>query len=315
GRQAGRRAHYPPLPLLEDEEVIQEQPDQTALTERYTERCVRFIRHNRDRPFFLYMAHMHVHLPYYAAPRFMKNSRNGPYGACVEAIDWSTGVLLWELKRLGLDDKTLVLFTSDNGSRGDRGGSNGPLNGRKGTTWEGGQRVPLIARFPGVVPAGSVCSEMALAMDFLPTLAALAGASPPSDRIIDGKNIWPLFCGEEGARSPHDAFFYYRCDALQAVRSGKWKLHVWRDQGPVQELYDLSEDIGETRNLYSQHPDVVRRLMEKVEACREDLGDAALGRVGKNIRPIGRVENPAPLTQYNPDHPYIEAEYDLSEAG
>ncbi|MDP7134262.1 MAG: sulfatase-like hydrolase/transferase, partial [Planctomycetota bacterium] len=159
GRQAGRE-HYPPLPLMDDDAVIQEQPDQASITERYVERSVRFIRENRGQPFFLYFAHMYVHLPLYAPQRFLRQSENGSYGAAVECIDWAASVLFDEIKELGLDENTLIVFTSDNGSRGrDEGGSNSPLRAQKGTTWEGGQRVPCIVRWPGKVPAGKMSSE------------------------------------------------------------------------------------------------------------------------------------------------------------
>jgi arylsulfatase A-like enzyme len=305
----------PPLPLLRDEEVIEEQPDQASLTSRYVEECVRFIREHQAAPFFLYLAHMHVHLPHYVAWRFLKTAINGPYGAAVECIDWSVGVLLHELARLGLDERTLVIFTSDNGSRGDRGGSNQPLKGGKFTTWEGGLRVPCLMRWPGVIPAGSVVSEIAASIDFLPTAARLAGAEPPADRIIDGRDIRSLLTGEPGAASPHEAFFYFMGDRLQAVRSGRWKLHVWRETAAVRELYDLTTDLGETRNIAADHPDIVRELEARAEAMRQDLGDAATGAAGRNCRPVGRVENPEPLTRYNPDHPYLMAMYDLPDRG
>ena len=171
---------YPPLPLLRDEEVIQQQPDQTALTERYVEESVRFIRANTHRPFFLYLAHMYVHLPIYVPDPYLKESQNGPYGAAVALIDWAAGVLLNEIKELGLAENTLVIFTSDNGSRcRGGGGSNGELRGVKGTTWEGGQRVPCVMHWPGTIPPGQVCRELASAMDFYPTLAYLGGADIP----------------------------------------------------------------------------------------------------------------------------------------
>ncbi|MHC4252762.1 MAG: sulfatase family protein [Planctomycetota bacterium] len=324
GRQKGRE-HYPPLPLMRDEEVIQEQPDQASLTERYVEEAVSFIRENRDRPFLLYFAHMYVHLPLYAPKRFLNQSRNGAYGAAVECIDWATGVLLAELARQGLDSNTLVMFTSDNGSNGRNGGSNAPLRGTKGTTWEGGQRLPFIARWPGVIPEGRECSQLAASIDLLPTFAALAGAEAPADRIIDGKNIAPLMLCEEGATTPRDSFLYYFRDQLDAVRSGKWKLFVGRMGRPpgedkrrrmeVEELYDLEADPGETRNVYDQHPEVVAELMAKVEAAREDLGDEGTGAAGANCRPIGRVEDAKPLTEYDPEHPYIVAMYDIEDAG
>ena len=311
----------PPLPLLLDEEVIQAQPDQAAVTERYVEESVRFMRANQDKPFFLYFAHMYVHLPIYPPDRFMRESENGRYGAAVQAIDWSVGLLLHELKRLGLDENTLVIFTSDNGSRArDEGGSNAPLRAHKGTTWEGGQRVPCLMRWPGQIPAGRVCNALTTAMDLCPTLANVGGASMPQDRIIDGEDIAPLMRGDD-AQSPHDAFFFYIMNNLMAVRSGKWKLHVaqfvWpaRAIEPIQELYDLDADIGETTNLYDQFPDVVAALTAKLEACRQDLGDDLTGVTGQNRRPVGRVENPDTLTHYDPEHPYIIAMYDLKDRG
>jgi len=321
GRQSGKDT-FPPLPLLRDEAVIQAQPDQASVTERYVEESIRFLRANQKQPFFLYFAHMYVHLPIYPPDRFLRESDNGVYGAAVQAIDWSVGVLLHELKQLGLDENTLVIFTSDNGSRArDEGGSNDPLRGYKGTTWEGGQRVPCIMRWPAEIPAGNVCSEVATAMDLCPTLATLGGAKMPDDRIIDGKNISPLLQAAHGATSPHDTFFYYVMNNLMAVRMGKWKLHVNRmtfpdkKVTPTAELYDLQADVGETNNLYTQHPNVVADLESKLTACRQDMGDAATGVIGQNVRPVGRVEHPRALTEYDPEHPYIIAMYDLPERG
>lgn len=315
GRQAGDREHMPPLPLMLDEEVLQEQPDQAALTERYVEQGVRFIRENKDKPFFLYLAHMHVHLPLYAPERFMKQSQNGPYGAAVECVDWATGVLLDELKRQGIDQDTLVIFTSDNGARGDHGGSNGPLKGKKGTTWEGGMRVPCIMYWPGKIPGGVVCDDVVASLDFYTTFASLAGAKVPGDRKIDGLDISPLLFGEKGAKSPREVFYYYFRNQLEAVRSGCWKLHVRKAQSEINELYDLDKDPGETCNLHDQYPDVVKRLTGYMEECRRDLGDEATGVTGSYIRPIGRVEKADTLTHYNPDHPYIIAMYDNEDFG
>ena len=307
---------YPPLPLLRDEDVIQAQPDQTSITERYVEESVRFIRDNKNKPFFLYFAHMHVHLPHYPPQRFMPDSKNGVYGAAVACIDWATDVLLHELKDLGLDDNTLVIFTSDNGSRArDEGGSNAPLRATKGTTWEGGQRVPCIMRWPGKIPAGQTNSELTLSMDFYPTLAEIAGATVPTDRIIDGKDIRPLMFDELDAQSQHDAFFYYKRKTIEAVRSGPWKLHIRKDDEEIQELYNLDTDVGETNNVYDQNPNIVKDLMTKVDACRQDIGDEAAGIEGQNIRPVGHVDNPDTLTHYDPDHPYFIAMYDLKERG
>lgn len=323
GRQKDGR-DYPPLPLMEGDEVIQEQPDQASLTERYVERAVRLIRSAgaSEKPFFLYFAHMYVHLPLYTPARFLRESANR-YAAAVACVDWSVGVLLNELKRAGLDEETLVLFTSDNGSRCDFGPSNGPLRGGKRTCWEGGQRLPLVARWPGTISSGRVCEELATAMDFLPTFAALAGGEPPADRKIDGKDIGALLFGEPGAASPHDRFYYYFGNRLEAVRDGRWKLHVCRHVQrdgaevfvPVEELYDLKADPGETVDRSAEEPDTVRRLSALAEEAREDLGDAATARKGRQVRPQGVVESPVTLTQYDPGHPYIVAMYDLSEAG
>ena len=308
---------YPPLPLLRDEEVIQEQPDQCSLIERYTEECVRFIRESASRSFFLYLAHMHVHLPHYAPDRFLRESRNGRYGAAVACIDWATGVILYELRRLGLDERTLVVFTSDNGSRcRGEGGSNGVLRGTKGTTWEGGQRVPCIVRWPGKIPAGAVCRELATAMDFYPTFAALGGAPLPQDRVIDGKDLASLISSEQpSVRSPHEAFFYYLRNRLEAVRDRRWKLHVHKGDRPVRELYDLESDPGETINVYDSYPEVVRELTNRLQECREDIGDELTGTVGRNTRPVGRVDHPDTLTHYDPQNPYIMALYDLKDRG
>ncbi|GHC08287.1 sulfatase family protein [Cerasicoccus arenae] len=305
----------PPLPLLRDKSVIQEQPDQAGITERYVEDCVQFMREKKDQPFFLYLAHMYVHVPIYAPASFMKKSLNGRYGAGVEMVDWATEVLLDELKQLGIDDNTLVIFTSDNGSRArGEGGSNGPLRGHKAQTWEGGQRVPCIMRWPKGIPAGLTSDALCSAMDFYPTLATLGDAKLPTDRIIDGKDIAPLMT-QTGAESPHEAFFYYFKNDLEAVRDNEWKLHVFREGEAVDELYNLREDIGESKNVFAKHPEVVARLMKLVDACRADIGDSAVGITGQNNRPIGRIENADTLTHYDPTHPYIIALYDLQDRG
>lgn len=298
-----------------DDEVIQEQPDQTSLTERYTEHAVRFIRGHKDRPFFLYFAHMYVHLPLYVPERFMKDSQNGKYGGAVAHIDWVMGVLLHEVRRLGLEEKTLIVFTSDNGSRCDNEGSNGPLRGRKTQTWEGGMRVPCIMYWPGVIPKGRVVRELTTGMDFFPTFVSLGGGKLPEDRNIDGYDIRPLMFGEEGAASPYEAFFYYWQSDIEAVRAGKWKLHVRKRDQEVKELYDLEQDIGERTNLYDAFPDVVKQLEELLEQGRNELGDGATGAPGRNLRPAGRVEDPRPLTYFDETHPYFVAHYDLNESG
>ena len=315
GRQVGNR-DYPPLPLLQDNRVIQEQPDQTSLTERYVEVGTRFIRDNAHRPFFLYFAHMYVHRPLYVPNRFLNESRNGNYGAAVAAIDWATEVLLHQLRSLGLEEDTLVMFTSDNGSRcGGEGGSNGCLRGTKGSTYEGGLRVPCIMRWPGMIPAGATCGQLVSALDVYPTLAELAGAAVPTDRIIDGKSLVTLLRSGGTAPSPREDFFYYMRNTLEAVRSGPWKLHVLKKDQVVRELYNLVDDPGETRNVYELHADIVARLSAKLDACRQDIGDTGTNTIGRNIRPAGCVAKADTLTHLDPDHPYIVAMYDMKDKG
>lgn len=315
GIQAGADA-YPPLPLLHDAEVIQAQPDQTSLTERYVEQAVRFMRSSAESPFFLYFAHMYVHRPLYVPSVFEQRSRNGSYGAAVAAIDWATGAILNELRRLGLDESTLILFTSDNGSRaGSEGGSNAPLRGRKGTAYEGGHRVPLVARWHGTIPSGRTCDHAMSSVDLYPTIAAMASADIPTDRTIDGVDMSGLFYGTDIGKQPERCIPYYLRGDLQAVRVGDWKLHLARNAEPVRELYDLAKDIGETHNLYQKRPDIVADLEPFVAACRHDLGDTVTGVTGAAIRPQGRVEAPSPLTTLDSSHPYIVAMYDLEDRG
>ena len=308
----------PPLPLLRDEEVIQAQPDQAALIERYTEQSVRFIRDHAGEPFFLYLAHMQVHLPLYAPERFLRESQNGRFGACVEAVDWSTAVILRELRDLGLDASTIVIFTSDNGGRASEGGTNAPLRGTKATTWEGGQRVPCIVRWTGRTPVGSELNGIVSGIDLLPTLAWWAGTQAPHDRTIDGLDVGDYLLGT-AERSPRDTFLYYRGNRLEAVRRGRWKLFVahgmWSQEERVTELYDLEADIGETTDVAGENADAVAELMEVVERSRRDLGDSLTGIEGTGCRPIARVDSPRPLASFDATYPYIIAEYDLPETG
>jgi arylsulfatase A len=305
---------FPPLPLIDGEKVIGHDPDQTQLTTWYTQKAVEFIEQNRERPFFLYLPHSMPHVPLFVSDKFRGKSGAGLFGDVVAEIDWSVGQVLDTLKSQGLDEQTLVFFSSDNGpwlSYGNHAGSAGPHREGKGTTWDGGHCVPCLARWPGKIPAGATCRELAATIDVLPTFARLAGAEPPRDRIIDGRDIWPLLSGEEGALSPHEAFFYYWDHGLEAVRSGKWKLHFPHSYrtldgppghdgqpGPYKQaktdvaLYDLSTDKGENTNLAGQHPEVVARLQALAEQARADLGDSLTGREGKNRRPAGRLADP-----------------------
>ncbi|MFZ1489923.1 MAG: sulfatase [Ilumatobacteraceae bacterium] len=328
GRQVDTPSFFPempPLPLMNDDEVIEQQPDQASLTERYVTEAVRFMRSARHEPFFLYFAHMYVHTPIYVQPRFAETSRNGPYGAAVEAIDWATAALVHELDALGLGDDTIVIFTSDNGSLGNNpapvggdgsllGGSNEPLRGHKGQTWEGGQRVPAIVRWPCRIAPGRVSDTVVSSLDLYPTLAACCGARVPDDRTIDGRDITSLLV-DESATSPLDEFLYYWMNDLEAIRVGRWKLHFAKRGIEMCELYDLDTDIAETTDVADARPDVVRDLTERAERARNSLGDARLERIGSDVRPIGRVAEPQQLTTFDADHPYYMAEYDLSDRG
>ncbi|MFK8026280.1 MAG: sulfatase [Ilumatobacter sp.] len=327
GRQANRPPilpEMPPLPLIVDGEVVEQQPDQASLTERYVAHALDFMRRDDGRPFFLYLAHMYVHVPIYVQERFAKASKNGAYGAAVASIDWATQVLLDELDAQGISENTIVIFTSDNGSLGDNpppwgsseplGGSNDPLRGTKGTTWEGGQRVPGIVRWPAKIAPGRVSDEIVTAMDLVPTLAEVCGATAPTDRTIDGRDISPLWFDDDAA-SPHEAFFYYWMNDLEAVRAGRWKLHFSKRGDERRELYDLEADVGETTDVLAEHLDVAARLETLAEGARRSMGDARLDRTGDDVRPIGQVDDAAPLTEYDPEHPYVVAEYDLADRG
>jgi len=297
---------WPPLPLMRDERVIDAPVDRNLLTRRYAEEAIQFISAQRERPFFLYLPQAmpgSTARPF-ASPEFQGRSANGPYGDSVEELDWSTGQILDAVRDCGLDDRTLFVWTSDNGApqRRPPQGSNRPLRGWGYTTWEGGMRVPCLVRWPGRIPAGSTCDAITTTMDLLPTVARLAGASLPAERTIDGRDIWPLLSGQPDACSPHEAFYYYYMDQLQAVRADRWKLHLPQDAkrtglaggaAPAQaELYDLDADIGESQNVAAEHPDVVQRLTAWADAARQDLGDGA--RAGRGQRPAGRVAGPKP---------------------
>lgn len=326
---------FPPLPLLEGEKVVAQEPDQTQFTQQFTRRAVDFIARNKDRPFFLYLAHVMPHVPIHASDKFRGKSAAGLYGDVIEELDWSIGEVLAALQQHGLDDNTLVIFTSDNGpflSYGNHAGSAGPLRGGKLTAFEGGVRMPCIMRWPGKIPADRACAEVASTIDVLPTVARLIGGKLP-EQPTDGKDISPLMFGEKDARSPHEGFFFYNGPELHAVRSGTWKLHFphpylvvngepGKDGKPAAfgklkpedlkrsdmqgvasrhgykvercglELYNLAEDIGESRNVASAHPEVVRRLEALAEVARAELGDELTKRKGKGLRPAGTV--PAP---------------------
>ncbi|MBI1830135.1 MAG: sulfatase [Planctomycetes bacterium] len=287
---------FPDLPLIEGEKVIAKNPDQTKLTTDYTERAVQFIKKNKDHPFFLYLPHTMPHVPLFVSERFKGKSEAGLYGDVVMELDWSVGEILRTLKDLGIDDDTLVIFTSDNGpwlSYGNHGGSAWLLREGKGTTWEGGVRVPFIARWPGRIPADKTQPVPAMTIDLLPTFSKLTGAKLPQGKL-DGKDITPLLMGEAGAKSPHDAYFFYWNNELHGVRSGPWKLyfpHTYRTlegstpgadgkPGPYKqaqcglELYNLDDDLSERTNIAARQPEVARRLQVLADRVRDDLGDS-----------------------------------------
>ncbi len=212
---------YPDLPLFSGTSVVERNPDQSQLTTWYTEHAVRFIESNRDRPFFLYVPHNMPHVPLFVSEKFAGQSSRGLYGDVMMEIDWSVGQILDSLKRNGLDEKTLVVFTSDNGPwlvYGDHAGRTGGLREGKGTSFEGGQREPCIMRWPGHIPAGTVCHEPAMTIDLLPTIARLVGAEVPPN--IDGLDIRPLIFGEPGAKSPHERSIFTGSRALRQFAPG-----------------------------------------------------------------------------------------------
>jgi arylsulfatase A len=302
-----RKDMRPPLPLVQDEKVIEAPAEQDKLTRLYTEEAVKFITANKDKPFFLYLPHTAVHVPLHPGPEFKGKSANGTYGDWVEEVDWSVGRVLETLRELKIEKNTLVLFTSDNGPwliQGRNGGVAGPLRGGKATTWEGGVREPTIAWWPGKIPAGAVCDAAASEMDVLPTFVKLAGGEAPPDRIIDGRDIWPLLAGRS-KESPHEELFYFRGNRLEAVRSGPWKLAIVPQgdatgKGPKPAagepftpiLFNLDADIGETTDVAAQHPDVVMRLQALIGKMDADLGKKGMG---PGVRPCDRVDQPKPL--------------------
>ncbi len=315
GVQEDLDKRYPPLPLISNDEVIQEQPDQAPLIERYVEHATMFIRKNTKKPFFLYFAPLQVHLPLYAPQRFVDESDNGDFGACVAAVDWALGVLIQELKMHELYEDTLIIFTSDNGSRADHGASNDPLRGTKGFTYEGGMRVPCIMSWKSQIKSGQKCCAITSNIDFLATFASLCNRTLPSDRIIDSVDMTPLLFENTGKEHKRDSMVYYSRENLEAVRVGQWKLHFRKRNDTINELYNLENDIGEKNNVYSLYPDIVNKLKGYARQYAEELGDKANNIEGKKVREIGRIENPKMLTSYNANYPYMVALYDKKDDG
>lgn len=302
-QQHPRQDHFqfPSLPLLDQEEVIEMDPDADYLTQRVTERAVEFIENNKEHPFFLYIPQPIPHKPLHVSPPYMesvsneiketlkdeKNSIDYPtrdklFRQAIDEIDWSVGRILDTLKNNGLDENTLVIFFSDNGPAV---GKADPLRGRKGSTFEGGMREPTVIRWPGKIPVGQPNDELMTAMDLLPTFAKLAGAQIPTDRVIDGKDIWAVLT--QGAPTPHEAFFYNSRNELRAVRSGKWKLHI--KEGIPEALYDLEADIGESQNVLAEHKAIAEKLFSYTEPYEADLA--------QNSRPAGWIDDAVPLSK------------------
>jgi len=323
-------SEMPPLPLYDGENVIELDPDQAQFTQRSTARAIKFIEQNAARPFFVYVPHIMPHVPIFASEQFRGRSAAGLYGDVMEELDWSVGQILETLKRLKLDERTLVVFISDNGpflSYGEHAGSAMPLREGKLTVFEGGVRVPCIARWPGHVPAGRVSDTPFMALDWLPTFTELVDGKLPTLKT-DGRSAKAILLGEPSARSTHEFMFFYSGTALHAVRSGPWKLHFshpyitvaaepgrggkpsnWGKLAPKSitqsgvegiasrhgyrvELLELSpynivEDPSETRNVAAAHPEIVKRLSEAAETARRDLGDSLQKVTGKGLRKPG----------------------------
>ncbi len=304
--------YYPPLPLIEGNETIQTNPDQSQFTTMFTERTISFIKKNQKKPFFVYLAHPMAHVPLFVSDKFKGKSKQGLYGDVMMEIDWSVGQIIQTLKNLKLEENTLLIFTSDNGpwiNYGNHAGSTGGLREGKGTTFEGGQRVPCLMMWKGVISPGTVNNNLVAGMDILPTLAEIADAPLPPKKI-DGLSLLPLLKGEQ-IESPRKSFYYYyRNNNLEAVQDGQWKL-VFPHKGRTYEgyepgkdglpgdanenteveagLYDLRRDPGERYNVIKFYPEVVQKLEKLAEDAREDLGDDLTGNQGKNRREPGRI--------------------------
>ncbi|AKP49822.1 sulfatase family protein [Cyclobacterium amurskyense] len=305
-------SNWPPLPVMENSKVVQAGVDRNLLTKDYTEKALEFIDQNQNTPFFLYLpqAMPGSTTKPFASEAFKGKSKGGPWGDSVEELDWSVGQIMNKLEQLGIDENTIVVFTSDNGApmtddpESTVRGTNFPLSGRGYTTAEGAFRVPTIFWWPGTVPAGSVSEEMATTMDFLPTFALLSGAKVPQDRIIDGKNILPLILGEKDAKTPHDVFYYYYMDQLQAIRSGQWKLflplkefkvHPYFKEGEENQplLFNVVNDVTSSHNLAAEKPEIVKSLTELAAIAKNDLGNS--GQPGLNQRSPGKMDHPVPV--------------------
>jgi len=303
--------NFPDLPLIEGDSVVGLNPDQSQFTRKFTERAVNFINKNKNKPFFLYLAHPMPHVPIFASAKFKGKSEQGLYGDVLMELDWSVGEILSTLKKNGIEENTLVIFTSDNGpwiNYGNNAGSTGGLREGKGTSWEGGQRVPCIMQWKGVIAPGLICNKLASTIDFLPTFAQISNAKLPVNKI-DGISILPLLKNETNANPRSHFYYYYQKNSLEAVTDGIWKLvfpHKFRtyeknkpgqdgmpgttSEGNVElMLFDLRRDPGERYDVKEMYPEVVSGLQKIADNAREDLGDDLTNRIGKNRREPGKL--------------------------
>ena len=309
-----RKASYPELPLMAGDTVwktIENLEDQAALTTIYTEKAVDFIRKNKNQPFFLCVPHSMPHVPIAVSDKFKGKSNQGLYGDVIMEIDWSVGEIVKELEKHNLTENTLVIFTSDNGpwlNFGNHAGSTGGLREGKGTVFEGGQRVPCIMKWPGVIPEGEVCNQLASTIDFFPTIASFLNIETSGNKI-DGVSILPLMQGNDKARPRQIFYYYYHGSSLEAVRKNNWKLvfphehrtYVGHDPGrgglkggtgqAKTELawYDLRRDPGERYNVQQSYPEIVKELEDIGAEARRDLGDDLQNIKGENVREPGKI--------------------------
>ena len=311
--QQGPVFNFKALPLLENGQVLDTLTDQSQLTTQLTQRAVSFIHAKKDQPFFLYVAHPQPHVPLYVSEKFKGKSKNGLYGDVIMELDWSVGEILNALKVNGLEEDTMVIFTSDNGpwlAYGNHAGSATPFREGKGTAWEGGQREPFVMKYPRKIPTGTLVHTPVMGIDIMPTVAALTGGKLPN-HPIDGKDVMQVLSGES-QKSPQEAyFFYYRVNELFGVRYGDWKMyfpHRYRtmagqpqgaDGLPGQydfidmkeiELYHLPTDEAERTNVAQFHPEVVNKIQSLAADMRLKLGDALLDQTGSETRTAGSLK-------------------------
>ncbi len=292
----------PPLPLLRNGEVVKRvlPDDQQSLVEIYTDEAVKFIQEKKGVPFLLYLPHNAVHFPIYPGKKWAGKSPNGIYSDWVEEVDWSVGRILDTLRENGLAEKTLVIFTSDNG--GTPRAVNAPLRGHKGSTLEGGMRVPTLAWWPGKIPAGTETDAVTAMFDILPTFAALSDAKLPTDRKLDGVSIWPQLAGLPDAKPAHETFYYYYGLILNAVRHGDWKLQIVQGnkatagEGFTSQLYNLKTDIGEKQDVAAANPKIVAQLQALIAAMKDDLG---VNDKGTGCRELARKPDSKPLIPHD----------------